>query len=344
MENKNRKNTKLNMLLLVLVAVLSIILGVGIGSVYVSPADTIAILAERLVGITLQPVDDIYSALVMDIRLPRVLLAFLTGAALAVSGTVMQSVLQNPLASPFGLGISAGSGLGAAVVIVSGASVGVLGMFLLPIVSFLCGLVTVILVIGVVSYIDRRMSNTTIVLTGMVVSLFFTAIMNMLATFSPSYAQRINLWLLGSFSAKEWNSVWILFPILVLCLWFFLRYSKEMDIMTFGEEQAQAIGVDLKKCKWLLISGVAVLTGTAVAFAGIIGFIDLIAPHVVRRFFGSGHRKVLPASALFGGTFMVLCDLAARTLASPREIPIGSITALLGAPFFIYIYFMGRKG
>ena len=113
--------------------------------------------------------------------------------------------------------------------------------------------------------------------------------------------------------------------------------------MTFGEEQAQAMGVDLKKCKWLLIGGVAVLTGTAVAFAGIIGFIDLIAPHVVRRFFGSKHRRVLPASALFGGTFMVLCDLAARTLASPREIPIGSITALLGAPFFIYVYFMGRK-
>lgn len=336
--------TKVKMLLLLVAAVISIILGIGIGSVYIRPADTIAILASRLFGAALPAsVDPVYSALVMDLRLPRVLLAFLVGAVLAVSGTVMQSVLKNPLASPYGLGISSGAGLGAAIVIVTGASAGILGMFLLPVVSFTCGLVTVVLAISVASRLDHRMSNTTIVLTGMVISLFFNAIMNLLATTSPSYAQRINLWQLGSFSAREWSSVWILLPVAILCMALFLRYSREMDIMTFGEEQAQAMGVDLKRSKWILICGVAVLTGTAVAFAGIIGFVDLIAPHVIRRFFGSAHRRVLPACALFGGTFMVLCDLAARVLAAPREIPIGSITALIGAPFFIYIYFAGRK-
>lgn len=336
--------TSVKMLLLAIAAMVSVILGIGIGSVYIRPADTAAILLNRLSGAALpDTVDSVYPALVMDIRLPRVLLAFLTGAALSVCGTVMQSVLKNPLASPYGLGISAGSGLGAALVIISGGAVGALGLFLLPAVSFGLGLLTMLSVMAVASRIDRRMSNTTIVLTGMVVSLFFSAIMNLLSTISPSYAQRINLWQLGSFSAKEWSSVWILLPVLLLCLLFFTGCTREMDIMTFGEEQAQALGVNLKRSKWLLIGVVAVLTGTTVAFTGIIGFVDLVAPHVVRRFFGSSHKKVLPASALFGGTFMVLCDLAARTIASPREIPVGSITALIGAPFFIYIFFVGRK-
>ena len=336
--------TYVKMLLLLMAAVISIILGIGIGSVYISPADIIRILSSRLFGAALpESVNPVYVALVMNLRLPRVLLAFLTGASLAVCGTVMQSVLKNPLASPYGLGISSGAGLGAAVVMVTGASAGIMGMILLPVASFGCGLATVVLAMGVASRLDRRMSNITIVLTGMVISLFFNAIMNLLATLSPTYAQRINLWQLGSFSAREWSSVWILLPVAILCMIFFLRYSREMDIMTFGEEQAQAMGVDLKRSKWVLICGTAVLTGTAVAFAGIIGFVDLIAPHVMRRFFGSAHRRVLPACALFGGTFMVLCDLAARVLAVPREIPIGSITALIGAPFFIYIYFRGRK-
>ena len=340
-------NTKVKtkMLLLFAGALIAIILGIGIGSVSIPPAVTIQILGSRLFGAALpDAIDPIYVSLVMDIRLPRVLLAFLTGASLSICGTVMQSVLKNPLASPYGLGISAGAGLGAALVIVGGISVGTLGMFLLPTVSFTCGLVTVILVMLISSRIDGTMSNVTIVLIGMVVSLFFTAIMNVMATASPSYAQRINLWLLGSFSARDWSSVWILLVVLILCGVFFFWHAREMDMMTFGEEQAQAMGVDLKKSKWLLLCGVAVLTGTAVAFTGIIGFMDLIAPHVVRRFMGSSHGKVLPACALFGGAFMVLCDLAGRTLTSPKEIPIGSITALIGAPFFVYLYFSGRKG
>lgn len=339
MENKIRSKT----LFLILAAFIAVILGIGIGSVFIQPKDILAVLANYLTSAESDAVDPVVKSLVIDIRLPRVLLAFLTGAALSVGGTVMQSVLKNPLASPFSLGVSAGAGLGAAIVIVSGASVGFLGMFLLPVVSFSFGLITVVLVIGAVSKIDRRMSNVTIVLTGMVVSLFFSAIMDFLATISPTYAQRINLWQMGSFSAKEWSSVRILLPILLICIFVFMRYAKEMDIMTFGEEQAQAMGVDQKRSKWVLICFVAVLTGTAVAFAGIIGFVDLISPHIVRRFFGSSHRKVLPASALFGGTFMVLCDLAARTLTSPKEIPIGAITALIGAPFFIYIFFAKRK-
>lgn len=339
-----RNKTMLKILLLVIAAGIAVLLGIGIGSVFIPPADILAILGNRLLGNgNTEALNPIYVSLIMDMRLPRVLLAFLVGAALSASGTVMQSILKNPLASPFGMGISAGAGLGAAVIIVSGATAGILGIFLLPAVSFLSGLLTVVLVMGISARIDRGLSNTTIILVGMVISLFFSAIMNLLATISPTYAQRINLWQLGSFSMKEWSSIWVLLPMTIVCLTGFQCAARELDIMTFGEEQAQSMGVNLKRSKWMLMLCVAVLTGTAVAFAGIIGFVDLITPHVVRRFFGSSHRKVLPASALFGGTFMVLCDLAARTLTPPREIPIGSITALIGVPFFIYIYFGKKK-
>lgn len=332
------------MILLAGVALVALLLGIGIGSVYVAPGDILAIISGRLFGTPLpEALPASYSAMVLNLRLPRVLLAFLTGAALAACGTVMQSVLQNPLASPFGLGVSSGAGLGAAIVIVSGLSVAGLGTFLLPSVSLLFALGTVFLTVWVASRLDRGMSNTTIILIGMVLSLFCSAIMNLLATTSPQNAQRLQLWQLGSFSMKEWSAVWVLGPVLAVVFLFFLCHARKLDVMSFGEEQARAMGVDLRKTKWILMIAIAVLTGTAVSFVGVIGFVDLIAPHVVRRWFGAVHRRVLPASALFGGTFLVLCDLAARTLASPREIPIGSITALLGAPFFLYIFFIGRK-
>ena len=336
--------TAAKMSALALLALVSLLVGVGLGSVFIPPSQVGTILIHQLLGLPMPDyIDPVYPSMVLNMRLPRVLMAFFTGAALSVSGTVMQSVLRNPLASPFGLGVSAGAGLGAALVIVAGLSSGLLGALLMPTVSLCFALGTVILVVGVATRLDRSLSNTTIVLIGMVASLFLSAIMNLLSTLSPSNAQRISLWTLGSFSMKEWQQVYVLAPVTLLCILFFLMYAREMDVMSFGEEQAQALGISLRRMKWLLIGGVAILTGTATAFVGIIGFVDLIAPHVVRRFFGASHRRVIPAAALFGGTFMVLCDLAARTLTPPREIPIGSITALIGAPFFVYIYFAGRR-
>ena len=336
--------TSLKMSLLLAAALTALLLGVGIGSVYVAPGDILAILGNRLFGTAFpEHLPASYSNMVLDMRLPRVLLAFLTGAALAVGGTVMQSILQNPLASPFGLGVSSGAGMGAAIVIVLGLTGGGFGVFLLPAVSLAFALGTVFLVVLVSARLDRNMSNVTIILVGMVLSLFCSAVMNMLAASSPTYAQRIQLWQLGSFSMREWSAVWVLAPFVAAGLLLFLGCARELDVMTFGEEQARAMGVDLVRTKRILMAAVAALTGAAVAFVGVIGFVDLIAPHIVRRWFGAAHRRVLPAAALFGGTFLVLCDLAARTLTPPHEIPIGSITALLGAPFFLYVFFAGRK-
>lgn len=329
---------------LLVAALAALLLGIGIGSVYVAPGDILAILSNHLFGTALpNTLPASYPAMVLNMRLPRVILAFLTGAALAMGGTVTQSILQNPLASPFGLGISAGAGLGAAIVIIFGLTGAGLGAFLLPSVSLGFALATVFLVVSLSSRLDRGVSNVTIILVGTVFSLFCNAVMNLLATSSPAYAERVQLWLMGSFSMKEWDAVWVLAVATALGLVFFLFYARELDVMTFGEESAQAMGVDLIKHKRILLAAIAALTGAAVAFVGIIGFVDLIVPHIVRRWFGASHRKVLPASALFGGTFLVLCDLAARTLIPAREIPIGAITALLGAPFFLYIFFAGRR-
>ena len=330
--------------LLSLTAFLALLAGIGVGSVQVPPGDILSIVMERMFAIPLPDhIPASYSAMVLDMRLPRVLLAFLTGAALAVCGGVMQSLLQNPLASPFGLGVSAGAGLGAAFVIVMGVTSAGLGIFLMPAVSLIFALGTVFLVLFLSAKLDRGMSNVTVILVGMVISLFCNAVISLLATSSPAHAQRIQLWQLGSFSMREWSAVWALGPVTLLTGLYFLRYAGELDVMTFGEEQALSMGVDLRRVKGRMMTAVAVLTGTAVAFVGIIGFVDLIVPHIVRRFFGAAHRRTLPACALFGGTFLVLCDLAARTFTPPHEIPIGSITALLGAPFFLYLFFAGRR-
>ena len=148
---------------------------------------------------------------------------------------------------------------------------------------------------------------------------------------------------MGSFSAQTWANAALTLPILLIGLVVMMRYAREMDLITFGEEQALSAGVDLKRVKFALIAVSALLTGTAVSFAGVIGFVDLIAPHIVRKIFGSNHRIVVPMSALFGGCFMVLADLIGRTIMAPQELPVGAVTALIGAPFFAYIYFHRRR-
>ncbi len=337
------KNGK-RFLLLALAAAAALVLGIGVGSVWVAPGDIAAILAHRLFGAPLPAgLPAAFVPMVLDMRLPRVLLAFLTGAALAACGAVMQSLLRNPLASPFGLGVSSGAGLGAALVIVGGVSVAGPGTFLLPAVSLVFALGTTVLVLALAARLDRGASGTAVILAGMVLSLFFNAVMNLLATGDPAHAQRIQLWMLGSFNMKEWSAVWVLAPVTAACLPLFLRRARELDALTFGAEQAAALGVDLRRCQNELLLLTALLTGCSVAFVGVIGFIDLVAPHLARRLFGAAHRRVLPASALLGGTCMVLCDLAARTLVPSREIPIGAITALLGAPFFLLVFFKTRK-
>ena len=329
-------------LLVLCITVLLMILSVGMGSVRLAPAEVVRILSSRIFG-TVSGIDPNFSAIVWDMRFPRAVLAFLTGAALSASGTVMQSVLKNPLASSYTLGVSSGASLCAALVMITGFTIPLLGMFTLPLAGFLGGISTVFLAMAMAARLDGRMENQTIILVGMVFSLFVNAVLTLLTALAKEHLQQMVFWQMGGFSGRNWSHVMIMFPVLLVCLIFLQHFTTEMDIMSFGEEQAMSMGVDLRRVKLLLIGTAALLTGTAVSLVGVIGFVDLIAPHVVRKLFGASHRLVLPLSAVIGGAFLMLAELLSRTVMAPAIIPVGAVTALVGAPFFAFVFFGGRR-
>lgn len=334
---------KTKILLTVCLSLLVLLLAVGIGSVFVSPLDTAAIIGHKLFGADLADrVDGTAVSIIWSMRLPRALLAFVAGAALSVSGAIMQSVLKNPLASSYTLGVSSGASLGAALVLLFGLTLPALTNISLPVLGFVFGLGTMVLAIAFAARIDRRLENNTIILTGMVISLFVNAIVTLISALKREHIQRLVYWQMGSFSLKDWSTVFILLPICALGILFVTHYNRELDMMTFGEEQAKAMGVDIKRVKWILLVTAAAMTGTTISFVGVIGFVDLVAPHIVRKIFGSSHRVVIPMTAVFGGAFMVVCDLVARTIVAPQDLPVGAVTAMIGAPFFAYIYFSRR--
>ena len=325
--------------------ILCLLAGMGVGSVFITPGDMAAIVGSRITGSVLpEHIPEITASILWDLRMPRAVMAFLTGTALAASGAVMQSLLRNPLASGYTLGVSSGASLAAAAAIVSGFTLPLPGGYTLVVCGFIGGLVTVFVTLALASRFDRNLENTTVILTGMVISLFVNAILTLITAFSKEHLQQLVFWQMGSFSGQSWHNCAVMLAVVSVGVLILTRYGWEMDLITFGEEQALSAGVELKRVKLILIILTSLLTGSAVAFVGVIGFIDLISPHVVRRLFGSSHRIVVPVSALFGGSFMVLADLAARTIVSPEELPVGAVTALIGAPFFAYVYFIRRKG
>ena len=316
---------------------------INIGSVYVALPDALYITMHKLFGITLPArIEPMTVSIFWNIRVPRALVSFFVGGALAVSGAVMQSLLQNPLASSYTMGVSSGSAVGAALIIISGIQSFALRSILLPLTGFIFALLTVFFVILFSSRIDRNIHSYTIILIGMVISLFVSAMLTLIAALFPDHSQQIYFWMMGSFSARNWSHVLIIIPVSIIVTFIIMLFSRELDIMTFGDDQAMSIGVNTRHKKILLIMLTALLTGVSVAFTGTIGFIDLVAPHAVRRIFGARHKAVIPMSFLFGGAFMSVMDLIARTLLSPREIPVGAVTALLGAPFFIILFFKKR--
>lgn len=342
--HSNAMKTSVKILLLLALGAIVLIAAVGIGSVYVSPPDILTVLMHKLFQKPLpEGFNPLLVSIIWNLRLPRALLAFWVGGALAVCGNVMQSVLKNPLASSYTLGVSAGASLGAGAVIFLGLAIPVLGMFSLPLMGLAAGLLTVFLAIGLASKLDKNMQSHTIILTGMVFSLFVGALLTLMMAMSGDKLQQLVFWQMGSFAMRDWSFIYIMFFATLIGLAILLALSRELDILTFGEEQAKAMGVSLRGVKWTLLATSACLTGIAVSFVGVIGFIDLVAPHVVRKLFGSRHRLTLPMCMILGGTFMVFADLVARTAFSPIELPVGAVTALIGAPFFGYIYFGKRR-
>ncbi|MBO7253602.1 MAG: iron ABC transporter permease [Oscillospiraceae bacterium] len=335
---------RLKSLILLVSALIALTLGAAVGSAEISIRDLITVFANKLFGTPFsQGISPVTVSILWSIRIPRAVMAFLVGAALAARGTVMQSVLRNPLASSYTLGVSSGASLFAAIIIVSGFTLPLIGQYTLPLFGFLGGLGTVFLAMSMTLRFARNLENQTVILVGMVLSLFVNALLTLVTALSSDRLSRLVFWQMGSFSGQSWTNCGLVLSILIVSLLVLLRYSREMDLMTFGDEQALSAGVDLQKVKLILIAFSSLLTGTAVSLVGVIGFVDLIAPHLVRKIFGSNHRLVIPTSALFGGAFMTLADMVARTILAPQDLPVGAVTALIGAPFFAYIYFHRRK-
>lgn len=331
--NKNRISI---IVLLLALSLLAMLLSLRIGSAPISVGDLMNMMIGR--GNSSAP---LLQDILLEVRMPRILLSFLVGLALGASGTVMQSLLQNPLASSYTLGVSSGASLGASTVMLFGIN------FMSPSISmslagFAFGLVTVVIVLLFAQQFSEALENQTIILVGMVFSLFVNSFLTLMMTFSPDYMQRIIFWQLGSFSGASWENVQLLALLFAFSFFCLIYFHREMDILSFGDAFALSQGVEVKRTKVLLIGLSTLLTGASVAITGVIGFVDLIAPHVARRLFGATHKWVLPSSALVGGLLCVLADTVARSVFQSRELPIGAVTALIGAPFFCYIFF--RKG
>jgi len=315
--------------------------GTSLGSAVISPADTLRALSAKMFGAAAD-VDARVIAIVWNLRFPRALLAFMIGGALSISGAVFQSVLKNPLASPYILGVSSGASLGAALVMLTGFTLPVIGGFTLPAAGFAAGFVTVFLVLCLAARLDAALSNNTVILFGMVCSLFVNAVLTTLTALYRDDLKNLIHWQMGSFALKGWSYVGLFLPFLAAGAAGLARYPREMDLLTFGEEDAETLGVDTRAVRTRLLGFSALLAGAAVALSGAIGFVDLIAPHVARRIVGSSHRYALPMAFLIGGSLLVVTDLAARVVVSPLELPVGAVTALIGAPFFAWVYF-GRR-
>lgn len=319
-----------------------IILGVSIGSVSIPFSEVTTIFIQSLLHFDIGAVvDDTTKNIVMKIRFPRVVLAFFVGASLAICGAAFQGLLKNPLADPYTLGVSSGASFGAVLVIFYGITL--FGPFTLPIFAIIGGFLTILVVIMFARVVQRTLSMETIILTGIIISSFLGSLLSLMVALSGEELRQIIHWLLGSVSMRGWNYTLMILPFFIVGSLVLLFSSSELNALSFGEERAHHLGVNVQTRKMLILVSASVVTGAAVAVSGTIGFVGLVIPHMIRLVFGTDHRHLLPLSILYGGSFLILADLVARTIVAPIELPIGVITAIIGAPVFAAILFRQRR-
>jgi iron complex transport system permease protein len=322
---------------------IAMLMGISIGTVSIPALDIIKIIGAEILHIAPdENIDSMHANIVMNIRLPRVILAGLVGASLAIAGAAFQGLLRNPLADPYTIGVSSGASVGAVITLFFGISIPFAGLFTLPLLSILFAFFTVIAVLVFAKKIDRSMKVETIILTGIIFSSFLGALISLMIALTGDELRQIIGWLLGSVSMRGWDYIKIIFPFFLIGSLILLFNGRELNAMSFGEERAQHIGVNVQRRKMMILVAGSILTGAAVAVSGTIGFVGLVIPHLTRLLWGPDHRHLLPLSILAGGGFLILADLLARTIISPTELPIGVITAIIGAPVFAIIL-MNRR-
>jgi iron complex transport system permease protein len=317
----------------------ALLVGTAIGVADMSPLDVLRALLDELPFVHLHTdLSPLEISILTQIRLPRVVTGALVGGLLAIAGAGYQGVFRNALADPYLLGSAAGAGLGATLVIInSGGASGVGDYGVIPIAAFAGAILGVLFayVVGVTA--DHGHGTAALLLGGVAVASFLTAIQTFVQQLHYQQELAVYLWLLGSLSGAEWHSTLLVLPYAALGTGVLLLHGRHLDVLSLGDDEAAALGVNPRRVRLLVLAAASLATASAVAVSGLIGFVGIIVPHIVRRLFGSGYRTVLPMSFLFGGAFLTLADLVARTALSPAELPIGVVTAFLGAPSFVLV-------
>ncbi|MFQ6014332.1 MAG: FecCD family ABC transporter permease [Anaerolineae bacterium] len=322
---------------LILFVIVGVTLAAALGSVPIPLDQVVRMFLDQVPGFNLpQTWSEGEATIILQIRLPRVMTSLIVGAALATAGVIFQGLLRNPMADPYIIGTSGGAALGATVALLLPIRVFWFGFTLVPTFAFLGALVAVLVVYNI-ARVGARAPITTLLLAGFALSSMLAAVMSFLMLLSGHTLRRVVLWIMGGVSASGWSQLSVVIPLILVGM--ILAYLMAIDLNAFllGEEQAASLGIQVERCKLILLMLGSLLTGAAVSVSGLVGFVGLVVPHMARLIFGPDHRLLLPTSALMGGLFLVLADMLARIVLSPSEVPVGIITALGGAPFFIYL-------
>lgn len=311
----------------------------SVGAVPISITTTWKILFSKLGFYTTSVFNQHEVLTIFELRLPRIILSLLVGASLAICGALFQSIFRNPICDPYILGISSGASLGAATAFILGLN---LFFFGITIPALISGLLTLFVIITI-AQLGNKQSTYSLLLIGIAINFFLSAIITLLIVINQESMQRIIFWTMGSFATTSWNDILLLIPIMILVIFFLFYYSKDLNILQLGNETAKTLGVNTDKIIILTLSLASILIATAVSVCGVIGFIGLIVPHIVRILVGNTIRTVFLFSLFIGAIFMLIADTLARTIAIPSELPVGSITAMAGAPYFIYLLIRRKK-
>lgn len=321
------------------------ILALGIGSVSISPVIIMKIIIHKIPFLGRNVTADwSYSqeAILLQLRLPRIVLSFLVGAELSAAGVIYQGIFRNPMADPYVIGASSGASLGATLAILLFSGLKIWGIGSVPFFAFLGSAVTIV-VVYVISSVGGRTYSFTLLLAGIAVSSFISALVSFFMYFSDNKLHQIYFWLLGSFSSQGWDDVILNLPYGVAGYIIGVLNLRALNLMQLGEETAFSTGVDVELTKKVSLAAACLLTASAVSVSGIIGFVGLIIPHITRLIIGPDHRKLFNFSALVGGLYLMIADTFSRVIISPTELPVGILTALFGGPFFIYLLFKKKN-
>lgn len=340
---KNRERLSLPVYALcALVTLLTLILCVCAGSVSIPLARTCDVIGRALLGMPLPASAD--KAIILSVRLPRVLCVALSGTALSLCGAAMQGLLRNPLADGSTLGVSSGASLGAMLAILLGISVPSLPLAGTAVTAMLFAFLSLVLVLALAYALDKSLATNTIILIGVVFTMFMSSLMSLLITFSGEKLKSLTFWTLGSLAGANYASALLLLAALSVCGAVLLLCARELNAFAMGEENARHVGVNVRRVKLTVMIAVSALIGVCVSVGGTIGFVGLMIPHMTRMVTGPNHHRLLPASMFAGAVFLMLADLASRVLLSPLELPIGVVTSFVGAVVFVYIFYRSRKG